>query len=55
MHKTPRGPPVWPERLALAGKLSLRSGLKERAHPAVGGTPLLNRIDALPLDIFYYF
>ncbi len=32
---------------------ALRFGLKELAHPAVGGTPLLNRIGALPLNVSY--
>ncbi len=47
MHLTLNGPPASPERLALAG-MALRFGLKELAHPATGGTPLLNRIGALP-------
>jgi len=34
---------------------ALRFGLKEPAHPAVGGTPLLNRINALPLNAIYNF
>ena len=51
----PKGPPASPERLAEAGKLALRFGLKELAHPAAGGTPLSNRIDALPLNIIYIF
>ncbi len=55
MHLTPNGPPVSPERLAMAGKLALRFGLKKLAHPAAGGTPLSNRIDALPLNVSYNF
>jgi hypothetical protein len=34
---------------------ALRFGLKERAHPAAGGTPLLSRIVALPLNAIYNF
>ena len=30
---------------------ALRFGLKYAAHPAAGGTPLLNQIDALPLNV----
>jgi hypothetical protein len=50
MHLTPKGPPVSPERLAMAGKLALRFALKELAHPAEGGTALSNRIDPPPAD-----
>jgi hypothetical protein len=39
----------------MAGGLPLRFVLKEPAHPAAGGTPLLKRIDALPLNTSYNF
>jgi len=34
---------------------ALRFGLKWAAHPAVGGTPLLNLTGALPLNVTYNF
>ncbi len=49
MHFTLNGPPASPERLVWAGR-ALRFALKELAHPAPGGTPLLNRIDPPPAD-----
>ena len=33
---------------------ALRFDLKELAHPALGGTPLLNRIGALPVEHLYH-
>jgi len=37
------------------GQAALRFGLQCTAHPAVGGTPLLNLLDALPLNVIYNF